>query len=492
MAWAFADGFDLYSATLNGADMAGYWDTVSPGSFVLTAGRFPGGRCLGNNGASPWLAKSSNVNDAVHHIVCAFEQTNALAGASMSMYLTLVDAATAQCSIVFRSDGAILLTLGGPTGTVLATYAGAVAAASVWYGFEFEVVIGSGTSGSFAVRKNGNTANDFTATGLNTQNSANAYANRLSLGMNVSTNQNIDDLFWQSGAATGAWLGDLRCYTRMPATDAQKQFSPNLTSTTQTPFTLNTTSTVATVSRYGPVTPLFPGAVSTVSVSMAVGFTGNMKCAIFASAAGHPGAVIQSAAPIVNPVAGNNVFTFSPPVTVQKGTQYFIGIMPDVSGGTFNLGTANNSGFVATTTYAAFPVASPSVSTDYSMIFSWTIAIAGNYPLVSEAQEDGLTTYVQDSTVGDADFYGTTPLALSPATVIATVVRGYLTKADAGSAAAVMQIKSGATTVATPRAAPATNVFQWAWRTDLVDPNTGAAWSSAAVDNVQFGPQVVA
>jgi hypothetical protein len=31
----------------------------------------------------------------------------------------------------------------------------------------------------------------------------------------------------------------------------------------------------------------------------------------------------------------------------------------------------------------------------------------------------------------------------------------------------------------------------WAWRTDLTDPNTGAAWTPAAVNNAQIGPTVV-
>ena len=33
--------------------------------------------------------------------------------------------------------------------------------------------------------------------------------------------------------------------------------------------------------------------------------------------------------------------------------------------------------------------------------------------------------------------------------------------------------------------------FQWPWRTDLVDPNTGAAWTRAAINTAQIGPTVV-
>jgi hypothetical protein len=46
-------------------------------------------------------------------------------------------------------------------------------------------------------------------------------------------------------------------------------------------------------------------------------------------------------------------------------------------------------------------------------------------------------------------------------------------------------------TVATPNLTLTTSGWQWAWRTDLVDPNTGAAWTAAAVDVASIGPLVV-
>ena len=62
----------------------------------------------------------------VHHFVVAFDQQNAITSSLAGIYLELFDGATAQCSVVFRSDGAILLTSATPAGTVLATYTGAV------------------------------------------------------------------------------------------------------------------------------------------------------------------------------------------------------------------------------------------------------------------------------------------------------------------------------------------------------------------------------
>jgi hypothetical protein len=257
-----------------------------------------------------------------------------------------MDGATTQCTVVFRTDGAILLASGAANGTVLATYAGAFPVASTWYAFEFEIVIHP-TAGSFTVRKNGNTVADFTATSLNTRpTSANAYANKLVIGSQGALTHYDDDLFWQSSAATGAWLGDIRCYARMPASDAS--------------------------------------------------------------------------------------------VTFTKSTG------------------------------------------------------ASNFSCVDEAQQNALTDYVFDSNPGDADFYGVASIASTPAAVIATTTRAYMQKSDAGTRTAAVQLKSGATTVASPTLVLTTSGWLWAWRTDIVDPNTGAAWTPAAVNLAQVGPKVIA
>jgi len=65
--------------------------------------------------------------------------------------------------------------------------------------------------------------------------------------------------------------------------------------------------------------------------------------------------------------------------------------------------------------------------------------------------------------------------------------RGFCEKSDAGTRLMAMQLRSGGTTVQSPAPALGTN-FQWLWRTDMVDPATGGAWSAAAVNNVNIGP----
>lgn len=497
--WTFADGFDLYTAATD--PINGYWDISSPASTLAAfsnsnPGRFTGSRALAFSSASntPQLLKTSGSNDAVHHIVCAFNQTQALSGTNNGVFFTLRDGATAQCTIVFRSDGAILLTSGVVnSGTTLATYTGAVTSANTWFAFEFEVIINN-TTGSFTVRKNGNSTADFTATGLNTRGgTANNYANVLGVGQS-STSGLTDDLFWRSDASTVAWMGDLRCITRMPASDASVQFSRAPTSATQTPTTFNQfTTPTAILSIYAPITAVYDGTVSSLTLSLNNALTGNMKCSVFNGTAVGPTTVIASATTITNPVAGNNTFNFSAPFAVTKGTLYWVGWQPDATVTNLINGAAAGTGKTASTTYAAFPVASPSgVSTSAAPIFSWMIATSSNATVVSEAQQDATTSYVYDSTPGHADLYGIATIGSTPTQVLAVTTRGLMIKSDAGTRTAAVQIKSGATIVASPTLTLTTSGWQWAWRTDVLDPNTSAAWTAAAVDAVNIGPKTVA
>jgi hypothetical protein len=83
------------------------------------------------------------------------------------------------------------------------------------------------TAGRFRVRKNGNTSDDFdSGATLNTRPGANSYANKLTLGQQTRRRQShIDDLLWRSDASSVPFVGDVRCYTRMPASDASVVFS---------------------------------------------------------------------------------------------------------------------------------------------------------------------------------------------------------------------------------------------------------------------------
>jgi hypothetical protein len=329
---------------------------------------------------------------------------------------------------------------------------------------------------------------------LNTRpTSTNNYANKLTIGMNTTIGAHtLDDLFWRSDASSVAWLGDVRCYTRMPASDATAVFSKIPGSNAQTPVAANTTGAVAAgTARYTQFTAAYDGAIGSATVSLGTGYTGNLKCSIFADASGAPGAVLGSANVVTNPATGSNALTFATPVSVARATAYWIGFDSDTSSGTWSV-AAGLTGRSSTTAYASFPVATPSITTAAAIVCSLTITLGGNYAVVDQPQQDGVTSYVYDSTVGHADLYGIGSVAAPPATTFAVTTRGYMQKSDAGTRTAAARLKSGATTVASPTLTLTNTGWQWAWRMDLSDPNTGSSWTAAAVNGVQVGATVIA
>ena len=503
MTYTFGDGFDLY-ATLPDAGSS-YWDSAvsSAASASLGTGRFTGGQavCMVVNGTVPALIlqKSSGSNDAVHHISCAFTQNATLSAVALGFFLQLIDGSTPQCSIVFRSDGTILLTSGGPTGSTLATYSSAFAA-NTWTAYEFEVVINNAT-GSFTVRKNGNSSADFTATSLATRGgTSNNYANKLQLGLQSSSGspfnlnsqtQRIDDLLWRSDASSVSWAGDLRCLTRMPATDSSVQFTKSTTTGSQTVSTgPNAGGITANEGRYMPFTATFTGTISGAQVVVSTANAGGMKCAIYANSGSAPTTVLGTATALGSIAVGTNAFTFGSPVSVTLGTQYWLAFESDTTGGNWSQNNSNTVGIKATTAYASFPAANPTATTaQITVQCSLTYTLSTNAMMTAESQQDGLTTYVSDSTVGHNDLYTIGSLSSTPASTFMVTTRGFAEKTDAGTRLGAVQVKSGTTTVQSTSTALNTS-FGWIYRTDLTDPNTSTTWTNTAVNALLIGPVV--
>ena len=95
---------------------------------------------------------------------------------------------------------------------------------NTWNVFEFEVVINN-TTGCSAVRKNGNSSNDFdSGAALNTRGGTDEQLCQSASGIGLTSGgvicSQIDDFFWRSDASSVAWLGDIKCVARMPASDA--------------------------------------------------------------------------------------------------------------------------------------------------------------------------------------------------------------------------------------------------------------------------------
>ena len=496
MAWIIGDSFDFYAAR---ADAAGHWDSVIAGTISSTT-RFSTGRSFLFGNISTGLTKNLSSNEAT--LFCAFAHycEAGSSGSTQVANIQFLDGGTVQCTISFERPGNIVLRSGGIAGSVLATYSSAWSQ-GVWDHFQIKVVIdGSSTPvGSITVRKNGDTSDTWSATGLNTRGgTANNYANAVRLtGSNAVVNACFDDFLCFSGSdpAPNTWVGDIRAVQLMPSADtAQKQFAAVGSNATTiwsggTNLVGRSTNTIYYVLFVAAAT----GTVAKIGVKFNSGVTGHAKVALYdaTGAGGIPGALLATSAEVANPITGNNDFTFSSPPSVTAGTTYYAAILTDVAW--------NNAGQVATTTIytesqtygSGFPsTATPSPVGTYAGQHTITITTTNSY-CVNEAIEDADASYVYDSTSGHEDLYDLANLAVTPTSIVGVQSRMFAKKSDSGSRNGQIRVKSGGTEVGGTDTVLSTT-YGWLNRVDAVDPNTSAAWTASAVNALQVGPKVTA
>jgi len=501
MAFFFGDGFDMYAVMADA--VAGYWDAASlnPNSSTFITGRFSGSRGFTISNSTT-LIKTSGQNDSIHHFTVSFQQSSAITGTNLGFYLELFDGTTAQCSVVFRSDGVILLTAGGPTGSLLALYSGAFPAQGVWYAFEIEVVVHN-TAGSIAIRKSGNPNNDFFLGSLDTATTVNNYANKLQLGSQAvgAGNHYIDDFLWRSDAASVPWVGDIRCYTRRPASDVSVQLSRSTAPINQLAFgPINVANGFnANDCRYVQFTSSYSGLITGALVNCNIsggGGPGHLRAAIFSNSSNTIGNLLATSAEFTDPTVGMVPLTFPTPARVAAGQIYWFGLNQDanITYNVINSTSVPVNAIALTQNYATWPVSNPGGTLGTPNVYSPTLIITPgmNADCVSELLQDVFTSYVGSSVNGQADLYTIGSIAVAPANIVGVTTRGFFTKTDAGTRNASVQLKSGATTVQGPNTALNTAVWSWIARNDLVDPATGAAWTANGVNSVNIGPIVTA
>jgi len=498
---AFGDSFDLYSTA---ADAVGYWDALFTSAPSIAAGRYTGSQAIAL-GLGLGYTKASGNNDVVHHITVAFLSQAAISGTTQGAFFSLFDGTTAQCTIQFLQNGSIQLVSGAAGGAVLDSYAGAVTVQNQWYAFEIEVVINS-TTGSWTIRKNGNTGTpDHTLGSLNTRGgTTNNYANKL----NISQNANLaggahvlDDLLWRSDPVSVPWLGDIRCYVRMPSSDASAQMARSGVPTQAITSGVGTYSAWgANTAHYFSFVPAYSGQIATVTWNTGPSYsgTGNAKFAIYADNSGVPGTLLGTSSVVANPVVNQQNITFPTPVTVAAGQIYWFGENQD-SGLTANAQSVAGSASlqITSTSFSTWPSSNPSLTGSTSgasqHAFTLNYTLTGNYGAVQELHQDSLTSYVYDFTVGHNDLYNIAALSgPAPPSVVCVTTRAFAQKSDAGSRSGAVQLKSGSTTVQSPSTTLQAGAWSWLWRTDLTDPSTGSAWTPVGVNSVQVGPTVTA
>jgi hypothetical protein len=501
--WTFADGFDAYAGV--GDILLGWWDSNAASNSSLAPGRRNGSQAFSVGSAGVGPTKASGSNDAVHHFAMSFYDVIAFSGTSANLwaFINIYDGSTLQCAINFAKNGAITLSNG--VGTVIATFGDALSFAQKWYGLEFEVVINA-TTGSFRLRKYGNTTDDFVATGLNTKNSANAYANKISISGTQSGSVYFDDLIWQSGSATGNWLGDLACYVRRPVSDQSVQFTPLAAAVNFEPIIFAGTSAAATSTNFAVFTPFVAPCAGTLnSVAVNVGTTGagpTFKFTLYSDAGNAPSSIIASANNLTIGATGWQAATFSSPPTLVAGTQYWIGQDISATSGTYYQGvnqipTKNGAlPYYYALAYASFPPSTPTPPPGASLFPGMCLQLnitgtPANAPFVADVFEDGANSYVSSATVGQNDLYGLDTLGVTPTAIPLVVTKG-LFNLDSGARSASVQNKSGSTTSQGASTALTAATWKWIGRYDLVDPSTSAAWTATGVNNLQIGPIITA
>lgn len=114
-----------------------------------------------------------------------------------------------------------------------------------------------------------------------------------------------------------------------------------------------------------------------------------------------------------------------------------------------------------------------------------------NFSRINETLVDGDTTYVESGVIGNQDLYDFGDLSSTPATIHAVQLVGFARKTDAGSRGIALTCKSGATFSDGPSYSLSAS-YSRLDRIMLTDPNTSAAWTAAAVNTLQAGPEVSA
>lgn len=506
---------DSFAGYLNTNDMFGIWSSVISARFSFSAvTRFSVGQSLltSNSSQSTWVKGVSPRNQATQFAGFSHFPNGITTGTTQGLVVTWWDGATAQCTVVFEQGGNITFFRGDESGTLISTFTTGQPGA-IWTQYQIKVVIHP-SAGEIHIRKNGNTSDDYSATGLNTRATANSYANQMSIGKGSGAGAsafNIMDLwFWDADTGSAGpfdWLGDFKATQQVPNGDtAQKQFSmnpstmPNLTvGAVGNAFTVNANTQQSMGNSAGTgsiLNALRDVKVTSVDVTFAAGLTANVKVGIYdtTGAGGGPGALLATSNAVVNPVINVNNFVFPSPPTVLTGQAVWFIILSDTNISLSGGGTLNNTYRQSQTYASGFTNPATMVTTGGQARTAGLIIYtspAGNYANVMELIEDGSTTVVQDANVGHYDLYTITPLSVTPTAILGVSFRMMAAKSDAGArTGAITTLSSATATDSSGVLLSSTFSSQLNMVLDL-DPATGLAWTPTAVNNVQFGPKVV-
>lgn len=431
-----------------------------------------------------------------------------------------------QFSICAMSNGSFALYNGNYAsgGSVVAVTQPLIRQA-VYDQFQFRVIVHN-TSGEFQVRKNGNTSNDFSVTGINTRGgSSNNFVNGYTLNINNNRNNSRlgDLIIWDNNSPLpNNWIGDVRSYQLMPQTDYQRNFSANPGGFQFGPNGVNTSngdtysantiyffSNGNGVSVYTP--PSANGYLANVTIYLTANITGNIIFALYDNSglSGGPGKLIASNSAVLTNPTGNAAvgqanFVVFPGQPYQQpginvGATYWFAMQSDTSfttktgtGLTNLFGSAVNKTSLASN-YPTLPAnintvaPGSSSSTPPGVVVGFAPWNANN---MGEATQSGDSNYVYDTTVGNTDLYIIGSLPANAIGVVSVSMKGWMRKGDANTRAGTFLMNSGPTQSNTGNNFLSTSyIGQYAqWGTD---PNTAnQVWTVSAVNNILVGVKV--
>jgi hypothetical protein len=406
--------------------------------------------------------------------------------------ITFFEGANQQGGIRINAAGTI--TVLGAGGAVIATSTAAITANSTHY-IEWNITFSA--TGAYNIYLDG--VSIMSGTG-NFKTSTNAYYNIFNYlfgSPSASFTTTMDDLYIDDG--TGApLLTNPVVETHFPTSDA----SP-LTFTVGNAIIGAWSTTSNGVTSPGanrlalrPVVPSVSGTLTSVSIlPAATSVAANFKVAVYSDVSGTPTTLLGTGPQVTGAVL-NTALTL--PLTtglaITAGTTYWLGFITDtsVSLNETDTGTLCRVGTVTYTSGA--PTTAPTTTAAQPNMCTWGTVTGVTLHTYEVDQSPSPATlgdfsYVQSSTVGNEDLFNTSAMSTNPSQIYSVAVKAFLRDSDAGLRTITIQAKSGSVDSSGPAIAPSqTNT--WVENYYLVDPNTSALWTVAAVNAATVGVKV--
>jgi hypothetical protein len=497
MAAIFMEGFDKYGGVNSNAAgvqallQAGEWSTATSG-LTIVAGLSATGFAVSIPVSAGVLSKTLVGN---YGRLIGGVRINA-ASLTQVCGIQFADAATNQCGIRINSTTGTFSVINGnySSGTVLGTSTASITSGPTHY-LEWDITFSN--TGAYQLWLDG--VSILSGSG-DTTGSANNYANVFQfVCANSAVAPVFDDfyLFDTSGTTNNAVLiTSPRIETTFPASDSAVQFGFGagiLGSSAARVTTTNAPAAASLVLRR--FTPAAACTLNSVTIMPgATNGTANYRGVVYGDTAGAPGTLLSSGTQITGVTSGTAAtLPLTTPQSLSAGTQYWIGFINDTSVALAQ-SDGSNAGYRAANTYASgAPGTAPAMTGGQATWLIWgnLAGVAVNYDEVNNQPPDGQYSYVFDATVNHEDLYGFGALSVTPASVYAVAVKGYVQRSDSGAKTISLRTKSGASDSGGSLAGqtPATT-YGWMASVFETDPATGAAWTGANLNAATSGIRV--